>query len=43
LIAALIAARSLERYTWEGTLDVGAALAANAGDCFPTLEFATVA
>jgi hypothetical protein len=43
LISALIAGRLLDRYTWHDALDIGAALAAGAQDCFPTQEFPTSA
>ena len=39
LINALIAARHLDRYTWEGTFGIGAALASNIWDCFTSQEF----
>lgn len=39
LICALIAGRTLNRFTWEGSLDIGEALMANAGDCFAFLNF----
>jgi hypothetical protein len=39
LICALIAGRALNRFSWQGTLDVGAAIEANAGDCFYGREF----
>lgn len=39
LVSALVAARHLDRYTWEGSLDMSAALAANVWDCFPSQEF----
>lgn len=39
LISALIAARHLDRYTWDGTFDIAAVLAANVWDCFPTQDF----
>jgi hypothetical protein len=39
LLCALTAGRILDRFTWEGPLDVSAAMAANAGDCFPSQSF----
>jgi hypothetical protein len=39
LICALTAGRSLGRYTWEDTLDISAAMAANAWDCFSSQDF----
>jgi len=35
LAIALVSARHLDRYTWEGTLQTEALMAANAWDCFP--------
>jgi hypothetical protein len=40
VVSALIAGRALHRFTWQGRLDVGAALAANSGDCFTPADFA---
>ncbi|WP_433145197.1 hypothetical protein ACQPZ8_01655 [Actinomadura nitritigenes] len=39
LVCALVAARHLGLYAWDGELDVAAALATNVGDCFPTQQF----
>lgn len=39
LIAGLVTSRRLSRYTWDGALDVGAVLAANVWDCFPSQDF----
>jgi hypothetical protein len=38
LICALIAGHILDRFTWDGLLDIGATLTANAGDCFGFLN-----
>jgi hypothetical protein len=37
LIIALVCARHLDRYTWQGVLDIGEIMAAGAWDCFPHL------
>jgi hypothetical protein len=39
LISALVTARHLERYTWQGDLDIGSVLATNVWDCFTSQEF----
>jgi hypothetical protein len=35
LIVALVCARHLGRYTWEGTLNTGDIMTASTWDCFP--------
>jgi hypothetical protein len=40
LICALIAGRALSRFTWQGSLDIGVAVAANAGDCLTSPDLA---
>lgn len=39
LMYGLIAGRTLNRFSWQGSLNVGAAMEANAGDCFHALDF----
>jgi len=39
LICAVTAGRMLGRHVWEGSLDIGAVMAANAWDCYPLLDF----
>lgn len=39
LMYGLIAGRTLNRFSWQGDLNVGAAIEANAGDCFTTQDF----
>jgi len=40
LICAVTAGRMLGRHVWEGSLDIGAVMAANTWDCYPSLDFA---
>jgi hypothetical protein len=39
LICAIAAGRILGRHVWEGSLDIGAAMAENTWDCYPSLDF----
>jgi len=38
LVCAVTAGRRLDRHTWDGALDIGAAMAANAWDCFASQD-----
>lgn len=39
LICAIAAGGILGRHVWDGSLDIGAAMAANTWDCYPSLDF----
>lgn len=42
LICAVLAGKMADRVTWKGLLDISDALAANAGDCFSSLNFGQI-